>query len=204
MSITINGSGTLTGVSVGGLPDGIVDTDMLASSAVTSALLPAGSVIQIAQDISDAEFDTTSTSFTNSGLIELNFDNPIQSSSKVLVSIDLSFGESHSGSWAQPHYFTAYQGTSSDSGTNIGETSKGFGGANAISLASSDAGNYNGYDIQRFSGRELHTPDTTDPYYRLFVRTNANTRSLYVGSAANSNTNYNVGRTYMTIMEIAG
>lgn len=37
MAITINGNGTLTGVSVGGLPDGIVDTDMLANNAVTSA-----------------------------------------------------------------------------------------------------------------------------------------------------------------------
>ena len=35
MPIAINGSGTVTGVSVGGLPDGIVDTDMLAASAVT-------------------------------------------------------------------------------------------------------------------------------------------------------------------------
>ena len=37
MPIAINGSGTITGVSVGGLPDGIVDTDMLAASAVTAA-----------------------------------------------------------------------------------------------------------------------------------------------------------------------
>ena len=37
MAIVINGSGTITGLSVGGLPDGIVDTDMLANSAVTSA-----------------------------------------------------------------------------------------------------------------------------------------------------------------------
>ena len=37
MAIAINGSGTVTGVSVGGLPDGIVDTDMLAASAVTVA-----------------------------------------------------------------------------------------------------------------------------------------------------------------------
>ncbi len=35
MPITINGSGIVTGVSVGGLPDGIVDTDMLAANAVT-------------------------------------------------------------------------------------------------------------------------------------------------------------------------
>ena len=37
MSITINGNGTVTGISVGGLPDGIVDTDMLAANAVTDA-----------------------------------------------------------------------------------------------------------------------------------------------------------------------
>ena len=37
MAITINGSGTVTGISVGGLPDAIVDTDMLAADAVTSA-----------------------------------------------------------------------------------------------------------------------------------------------------------------------
>ena len=37
MSITINGNGTISGVSVGGLPEGIVDTDMIAANAVTSA-----------------------------------------------------------------------------------------------------------------------------------------------------------------------
>ena len=37
MPVTINGNGSLTGLSVGGLPDGIVDTDVLANNAVTSA-----------------------------------------------------------------------------------------------------------------------------------------------------------------------
>ena len=37
MPITINGNGTVTGISVGGLPDGIVDTDTLATDAVTNA-----------------------------------------------------------------------------------------------------------------------------------------------------------------------
>ena len=39
MPISINGNGTITGVSVGGLPDGIVDTDMLAANAVSEAKL---------------------------------------------------------------------------------------------------------------------------------------------------------------------
>ena len=37
MAIQINGNGTITGISVGGLPNGIVDTDMIAANAVTSA-----------------------------------------------------------------------------------------------------------------------------------------------------------------------
>ena len=37
MTVQINGNGTITGIAVGGLPDGIVDTDMIAASAVTPA-----------------------------------------------------------------------------------------------------------------------------------------------------------------------
>ena len=47
MPITINGNGTITGVSVGGLPDGIVDTDMLADNAVTSAKSTVSSPITV-------------------------------------------------------------------------------------------------------------------------------------------------------------
>lgn len=39
MPIAINGSGTITGISVGGIPDGVVDTDVLAANAVTTAKL---------------------------------------------------------------------------------------------------------------------------------------------------------------------
>ena len=37
MAIQINGNGTITGISVGGLPDGIVDSDMIAANAVATA-----------------------------------------------------------------------------------------------------------------------------------------------------------------------
>ena len=56
MPVTINGNGSITGLSVGGLPNGTVDADTLASNAVTTAklasgavaasTLPAGSVVQ--------------------------------------------------------------------------------------------------------------------------------------------------------------
>ena len=46
MPISLNGNGTITGVSVGGLPDGIVDTDMLAANSVTAAKRGAGAILQ--------------------------------------------------------------------------------------------------------------------------------------------------------------
>ena len=51
MAIAINGSGTVTGISVGGLPDGIVDTDMIAASAVTAPKRGAGAILQVVQGI---------------------------------------------------------------------------------------------------------------------------------------------------------
>ena len=36
MPVTIHGNGSITGLSVGGLPDGSVDADTLASNAVTT------------------------------------------------------------------------------------------------------------------------------------------------------------------------
>ena len=44
MAIQINGNGTITGISVGGLPDGIVDTDTIAANAVATAKLADGAV----------------------------------------------------------------------------------------------------------------------------------------------------------------
>ena len=44
MAITINGSGTIAGISVGGLPDGTVDNATLANNASDSAEIAAGAV----------------------------------------------------------------------------------------------------------------------------------------------------------------
>jgi len=61
MPIAINGDGTITGISVGGLPDGIVDNDMLAAGTPNSAALPTGTVLQV-QHTSSSTNTTNSTS----------------------------------------------------------------------------------------------------------------------------------------------
>ena len=72
MPVIINGSGSVTGLSVGGLPDGTVDADTLASSAVTAAKLASGvggTLLQTKHKASGAKVSTTTVitnnSFTN-------------------------------------------------------------------------------------------------------------------------------------------
>ena len=45
MAIVINGSGTVTGLAVGGLPDGTVDSGTLATDSVTSAKITDGTIV---------------------------------------------------------------------------------------------------------------------------------------------------------------
>ena len=79
MAITINGNGTLTGVSVGGLPDGIVDRDTLAAQAK-------GSILQV---VSAIKKDTASaailrdTDWTGHGLsVTIT---PSSASNKIII-----------------------------------------------------------------------------------------------------------------------
>ena len=53
MPVTINGNGSITGLSVGGLGSGVVNTATLANGAASGSKLtmPAGSVIQVVQSV---------------------------------------------------------------------------------------------------------------------------------------------------------
>ena len=61
MPVTINGSGSITGLAVGGLPDGSVDADTLASNAVTTAKLANGAATQ------------TKRTYANDEIIQLKY-----------------------------------------------------------------------------------------------------------------------------------
>jgi hypothetical protein len=55
MPVTINGDGSISGLAVGGLPDGSVDADTLASNAVTTAKLASGAATQAKRTYSTGE-----------------------------------------------------------------------------------------------------------------------------------------------------
>jgi len=78
MAIVINGSGTVTGLAVGGLPDGTVDAGTLATDSVVAAKLksdaiavadlPAGSVLQVVSDSSEAQQTISAAGWVDTAL----------------------------------------------------------------------------------------------------------------------------------------
>lgn len=52
MAITI-GDGTITGLTTGGLPSGVITTSNIASGAITQSLMPTGSVLQVIRNYDD-------------------------------------------------------------------------------------------------------------------------------------------------------
>ena len=106
MSVTISGDGTLTGISVGGMPDGIVDTDMLATSAVTGAKigsLPAGSILQTQFAI---KTDTATTASTTPSVISgLTVSITPANASNLIILIASISSSYDSNNWGLGFYF---------------------------------------------------------------------------------------------------
>ena len=86
MPITINGNGTVTGLAVGGLPDGTVDADTLASGV-------GGKVLQVLSVNKTDTTSSTSTSYVDITGITLNITP--QTNSKVLIQFCYCFGHTN-------------------------------------------------------------------------------------------------------------
>ena len=93
MAIAINGSGTVTGISVGGLPDGIVDTDMLAAKAAKLGKIGDGGIIQVVSSPATSVVSQDHSADTNYSGISWNCTiTPTSADNKILVFYTISFG----------------------------------------------------------------------------------------------------------------
>ncbi len=72
MAITIDGSGTITGISAGGLPDGVITTDDIAADAVTSAKIASGAIVDADVNASAAIADSKLTGTTCKAWVNFN------------------------------------------------------------------------------------------------------------------------------------
>ena len=99
MPISISGDGTITGISVGGLPNGIVDTDMIAANAVTAPKRGPGAILQVVQhSFTTGQFTTTSNSYVDvTGFTQAI--TPTAASSKILVMLSCQVQTNPSGTY---------------------------------------------------------------------------------------------------------
>jgi len=203
MAIAINGSGTVTGISVGGLPDGIVDTDMLAAKAATAAKLGNGAILQVIQLVK-----TDTQSITNSGYPSTNTSiaslepaiTPSSSSNKILLSwsVNVSGGtNSHVG-----NILTRTISGSETTLSLLGDTSSDRSRSAQAYFGSSDTTAIYTHNI--CAGSYLDSPSTTSAItYKIRFRTNDTT--IYINRSLNNNdANWsNVTASTFTLMEVA-
>ena len=192
MSITINGNGTISGVSVGGLPDGIVDTDMIANNAVTSAksTITTGKVLQIQHASTTTEVEHKNSS----GNIDTGLTDsitPSSTSSNVFVSAVIQYD-----------LYTASNGQDVGMGFKLSRT---VGGTETTIYESDDPYDVYAYDNNsRIETRAhktiefLDSPNTTSAAtYKVYARSynGANATQIKTQSAGAKST--------ITLMEVA-
>ena len=199
MPIAINGSGTGTGISVGGLPDGIVDTDMIAAAAVTAPKRGSGAIIQVASPTKTDTFSSSENAGNVSGpAISLNFT-ATSTSNKLLIMANLLCGHSNG---TERVGIILYAGGSVLSGA--------VGDSNGTSNRLISMGGFNDQDNSYVcvSHSHLFTPSNTNQItydYRLHNGRGA-TGTVYLNrqSTSNGGSEIGVGTSTITIMEIAG
>ena len=157
-----------------------------------------GKVLQVKQALSNAKAIKSSNTFVDSELFTgVTFDSNLQSNSKVFATIEATIGEENSGSWALPCELTLYEGSS-----NIGNNAN-SGICGSISVISGNSGQ-DVYAMERVYGSILYTPSTTNPSYKLYIKSAVTAFNRVVGSSYSSgNSAYVTGGTRITLMEIS-
>ena len=208
MSVTINGDGSITGLAVGGLPDGSVNADSLASNAVTSAKLhndavtgshlPAGTVLNFQHYQSVGDLSHSSNTFADISGYSLNLTP--RSGSKVLV----GFGAPKGASTTNPVRFKLVR-TKSGTATDLGMSTTNDWQGNRATMA-----NYVGGDN---SNQIFHVnfnwvddapggDGSTTINYKLQWAINSGT--AYLGKSDPASVQQRSGGSQFWVMEIAG
>ena len=206
MAIVINGNGTVTGLAVGGLPDGTVDADTLATNAVTSGKLASGvggKVLQVLQDTKTDDYGVTSsgtTTYTIPGLeqaITLS-----DASNKVLVVVNLNVNNYTNAYNGQHWWLNRVTGGSDNKihvGEQIGSNRQRGTGSGGISSATVHTLNE--------SATCLDEPGSTGPHtYNIQWKDgNADGGTLYINRGSNNSdaTSHTICISSITLTEIA-
>jgi len=159
---------------------GLIRLNNQSLSAVTSAGLPSGTVLQVVSNSASQSVSTTSTSFVDAISATIT---PNSTSNKILIIFN---GSIYTTSANVQGPMTLFRGTSS-SGTNLGNSSYGFGAMFGVSSGGKG----------QVSGNYLDSPSTSSAQqYTIAIRSEGNSHTMTLG--------VNSDRYGLTLMEIAG
>ena len=204
MPVSINGNtGVITGLAVGGLPDGTIDADSLASNAVTAGKLASGvggKILQVIQATHTAEVSTTGITYVNTGLSASI--TPSSSSNKILVMVTQRFFIQRSTDQARGGFRLLRNTGSGNSvimqgpNTNNGQEPGGEGQSTNLGGSTQVAG--------AFNCTFLDSPSTTNSttYSTQFANNQASASPTIFVNSLNNNGGED-GVSTMTLMEVA-
>ena len=191
MPVTINGDGSIVGLAVGGLPDGSVDADTLASNSVTAAKLQSGSVIQSVTKMGTACYNMTQTSYTElSTDFRVTLSSVQASNSKILILFSSKMRHAAHPTNIVKQYRPAFSTNGGSSFTNLNSHTVYIGSSNwgddHIAYSATNAINMGGEGAS-FSDGVIFTP---------LAKTNNSSYGFQLGGCALGAT------TTFTVMEI--
>lgn len=204
MPIAINGSGTITGVSVGGLPDGIVDTDMIAASAVTAPKRGSGAILQMVNTLKTDYTSMNNTSFADISGLSVSIT-PIFSNSKIIVTLTCSIGHKNN------EYGTikiVQNSSGSFADIDVGDA---FNANNGVAMTPGNittddpTDDYGQFKVFTGSCTIVHSPGTTNAVtYKAQYKTNYNINyGMYINRSYDvGNTIRSQGTSSITVMEV--
>jgi len=202
MPIGINGNGTITGVTVGGLPDGIVDTDMLAANAVSSAKLASGvggKIIQVVQAVKTDTFTHSTETFTDVTGLSVAIT-PSSTSNKILIHYSGCMGGEQNRS-GHIRLVRVIGGTTT---TNLFVGDQGA--TTAQARASSTCSHAQTYFLSDFSGEFLDSPSTTSAItYKLQLASGDEGTNQRIGRTHDNSNEFSRSKTpsSITVFEVA-
>ena len=190
MPIAINGSGTVTGISTGGISD---------TKAVADAAMPAGAILQVVSTDKTTAFTTTSNSFVDVTGLSVSIT-PSSSSNKILVFIDLKWGQSTDDG----EFFARAVRDSTAVFVGTGST----GNRTPCFFGIEDTNSGSRFQLNQASAVFLDSPNTTSSTtYKVQVKCHAanNTQTIPINRVhEDTNHNYNpAAASSITVIEVA-
>ena len=200
MPVTINGDGSITGLSVGGLGAGVVNTATLANGAAAGVKLGTGSIIQTKQTYRTSLFEQSLTTGNFSDAVMTLSITPTSSSNKILVlcTVQISTGGGTNGAQS----LLKRDGTPIGIADAAGSRARGTGGGMGSSAVNRQQSN-----VQMTF---LDSPSSTSALsYTAHIKPGfSGTQTVYLNrEGAGHNTdggNVGVSASSLTLMEVKG